>query len=316
MDNIVQEKLDTWLHTKNGKPKLILIYGPTACGKSSLAVEIGKYLREAQDKEYEPFVISVDARQIYKGLDIWTGKIQKEEMQGIPHLMLDIINPSEIFSVVDYRNHVEELEEWETFIEWWNSIPILCGGTGLYIDSLIFERSYPEIEADWILRKELEEFRIEHGNVALWQKLNEIDNEYAQILHPNNYHYVMRGIEVMQQTGRSKLLHQDIPTLKFDTFFITPYDWSRELLYNRINSRVEEMFSNWLIDEVWYNINTFTSSAPGLKTIGYKEVVDYLEWRTTIEICKDLVRQHNRNYAKRQITWNKKYDNRYYRTNQ
>ncbi len=310
MDNIVQEKLDTWLHTKNGKPKLILVYGPTASGKSSLAVKIGQYLWGSQDKKYEPFVISVDARQIYKGLDIWTGKIQKEEMQGIPHLMLNIIDPSEIFSVVDFRNRVEGLEEWQHFIVWWNGIPILCGGTGLYIDSLIFERSYPEIEADWTLRNELEEYRIEHGNDALWQKLNEIDHEYARILHPNNYHYVMRGIEVMQQTGKSKLLHLDVPTLKYDTFFVTPYDGNREFLYNHINSRVEEMFYSWLIEEVWYNIRTFTSSAPGLKTIGYKEVVDYLEWRTTLEICKDLVKQHNRNYAKRQITWNKKYDNR------
>jgi tRNA dimethylallyltransferase len=123
-------------------------------------------------------------------------------------------------------------------------IPILCGGTGLYIDSLIFKRSYPEIEGDENLRKELEEFRIQNGNEALWQKLNAIDPEYAKILHPNNYHYIIRGIEVMMKTGKSKLTHIDSPTLKYDTFFITPYDGDRDTLYEKINDRVEEMFSH------------------------------------------------------------------------
>ena len=308
MDNTQYPWLDEWLHTPSEKPKIILIYGPTACGKSSLAVQIGTFLKE---NSIETSIISVDARQIYVWLDIWTGKIKPEEMGGISHRMIDIIEPSEIFSVVDYRNQVEELEEWKHFLGKWGGIPILCGGTGLYIDSLIFERSYPHIEADWNMRDELELFRREHGNTALWNKLQDIDPEYAHILHPNNYHYVMRWIEVMRKTGKSKLLHQDTLELKFDTYSVTPYDWNRESLYNIINGRVENMFSNWLIDEVWYNIEEFTSSAPGLKTIGYKEVVDYLEWKITLEECINLVKQHNRNYAKRQITWNKKYDNQY-----
>ncbi len=276
-------------------------------------------------------------------------------MYGIPHYMLDIIKPSEVFSVVDFRNRVEEIEEWKhwktqpwylfkdrvvsrisqkqevrerkIFSKWvywsvneweinfsadeirrFSEIPILCGGTGLYIDSLIFERSYPKIEGDEVLRAELEDFRIKQWNEALWEKLNAIDPEYAKILHPNNYHYVIRGIEVMMKSGQSKLTHIDTPTLKYDTFFITPYDGDREALYERINERVEAMFSDWLIEEVWYNMWKYTASAPGLKTIGYKEVVDYSLWRISLEECKDLVKQHNRNYAKRQITWNKKYD--------
>jgi tRNA dimethylallyltransferase len=304
MENSIQEKLDTWLLKENGKPKIVVVYGPTACGKSSFAVEIGKYLKWWG---YSPFVISVDARQIYKWLNIWTGKIQESEMWNIPHCMLDTIDPSEATTVVDFKNQVEKLELWKDFQEN-KSIPILCGWTWLYIDSFIFKRSYPEIEPDWKMRNELEEFRAKNGNIALWEKLNEIDSEYAKELHPNNYHYVMRGIEVMQLTGKSKLSHIDVPALNYDTFFMTPYDGNREKLYERINARVEDMFLNWLIEEVWYNINIFTSSAPGLKTIGYKEVADYLEWKITLEECKNLVKQHNRNYAKRQITWNKKYD--------
>ena len=164
-------------------------------------------------------------------------------MGNIPHVMLDIIDPSEKYSVVDFREKVESLEFWKA----WKSdhsplLPILCGGTGLYIDSLIFERSYPQTEPDWHMREELERFRLEHGNNALWERLHEIDPAYADILHPNNYHYIIRGIEVMLQSGVSKLSIQDSPTLKYDTFFVTPYDGDRVSLYERINERVDTMF--------------------------------------------------------------------------
>lgn len=307
MQNSQKEVIAKWLQEDNGKPKLILVYWPTASGKSRLAVEIGIFLKETTD--YSPFVISVDARQLYRGLDIWTGKIQVDEMAWIPHKMIDIIDPSERFSVVDFKEWVTWLPEWK---EWENggwTIPLLCGGTGLYIDSLIFKRSYPAIEADWERRDELEAFRKEHGNEALWKLLDDIDPRYAAELHPNNFHYVMRGIEVMEKIGKSKLDIVDSPELIYDVLFLTPYeDTGRENLYARINQRVEKMFDDWLIEEVWYNMSVFSSSAPGLKTIGYKEVVAYLEWEITLETCKDLVKQHNRNYAKRQITWNKKYD--------
>jgi tRNA dimethylallyltransferase len=246
MDKTTQQKIDTWLATASEKPKIVLIYGPTACGKTALSLDVAEYLGSE--------IISVDARQIYRGLDIGTGKIRTDEMRSIPHHMIDIIDPTEVFSVVDYRNHVRELDIWKRldaqgfstsyFLPPPSSIPVLAGGTGLYIDSLIYERSYPKTEPDWTLRDELETYRDKNGNEALWNMLHDTDPEYADTLHPNNYRYVMRGIEVYRETGRSKLAAQDGLTLLYDVLFLTPYDGDRSALYSRIDARVEEMFAS------------------------------------------------------------------------
>lgn len=250
-------------------------------------------------------------------------------MQWIPHLMIDIIEPTEIFSVVDFKEKVESSELWKKWreqeIKKWKRdfsddskrlIPIICGWTGLYIDSLIFERTYPSVPADPALRQELEDFRLKNGNEALWEKLYEIDPIYAKTLHPNDRHYIIRGIEVYKKSGRSKMEIQDIPTLRYNTLFLTPYDWDREKLYEKINIRIEEMFEIWLVKEVEYILDNLSrellqdsnkTHCPWLATIGYAEVVEYIEWTISLDECKNLVQQHNRNYAKRQITWNKKY---------
>ena len=295
--------LERFLEHKSEKPKIIVIYGPTACGKTALSLDIAEHLRSE--------IVSVDARQIYRWLDIGTGKIQPSEMRWIPHHMLDVLDVREAFSVVDFKSMSFPIltriqSEWK--------IPILCGGTGLYIDSLIFERSYSEGEIDWSLRNELEDFRQKNGNEALWQKLYEIDKSYAETLHVNNYRYVIRGIEVFTKTGKSKWAIQDTPEPIFDTLFLTPYDGNREALYTKINARVEEMFDSWLVEEVEYIVRSLfwgdiqkTFACPGLATIGYKEVIDFLTGKYTLEKTIELVQQHNRNYAKRQITWNKKY---------
>ncbi len=232
MDKIIQQKLDTWLATASEKPKIVLIYGPTACGKTALSLDVAEYLGSE--------IISVDARQIYRGLDIGTGKIRGDEMRGISHHMIDIIDATEVFSVVEFRSMalpiITELHDRD-------KVPVLAGGTGLYIDSLIYERSYPTTEPDWTLRDELETYREKNGNEALWNMLHDIDPEYADTLHPNNYRYVMRGIEVYRETGRSKLAAQDGLTLIYDVLFLTPYDGDRSALYSRIDTRVEEMFA-------------------------------------------------------------------------
>lgn len=302
MDSSIQESLDTFLQSKSDLPKIIVIYGPTACGKTALSIEVAKYLRSE--------IISTDSRQIYRHMDIGTGKITSDEMQWVPHHMIDIISPSERFSVVDFRHRAMPIIEqlWNN-----NQVPILCGGTGLYTDSIIFERSYPEGEIDWKFRNELEDFRLKNGNEALWERLNTIDPEYAKTLHPNNYRYVMRGIEVYTNIGHSKQDIKNENKLKYHTLFLTPYDNDRVTLYNRINARILEMFEIWLITEVEYIASEMlwicnNSTCPWLATIGYTEVVDYLEWRCSLDETIRLVQQHNRNYAKRQITWNKKYE--------
>ena len=305
----IQSSIDQFLEKKSDLPKIILVYWPTACGKTGLSIEIAKYIQSE--------IISVDSRQIYRWLDIGTGKVTATEMQWITHHMLDIADPAEVFSVVNYREMTTPMLQ-KLYEE--KKIPILCGGTGLYIDSIIYERSYPTAEIDWDFRNELETYRITHGNDALWEKLHAIDPTYADTLHPNNYRYVIRGIEVYTKSGQSKWSIIDTSQLKYDTLFITPYNWDRPGLYSKIDFRVKEMFDNWLVEEVEYIMDNLSDqllqncnnwSCPWLASIWYTEVVDYLQWKITLENCISLVQQHNRNYAKRQITWNKKYDQQY-----
>lgn len=268
-------------------------------------------------------------------MNIGTGKITKEEMQNIPHFGLDIIAPSDTFSVVDFQKSIHSsplFQEYKKIFDKNNNlcnnnydycpyssliqprkiVPIICGGTGLYIDSLIFERDYMGSKPDTTRRDELEKFRQEHGNEALWKKLYDIDPKYANILHPNNHTYIIRGIEIFEETGRSKLeAESPTPILKFPTIFLTPYEdteENRQSLYEKINRRIDTMFADGLLEEVKTIAEKYGLDCPGLKTIGYKEIVSYMKCDISLEVAKNLIAQHNRNYAKRQITWNKKYE--------
>ena len=298
MNESIKQKLDTFLWAETELPKIIVIYGPTACGKTALSLDVAKYLNTE--------IISVDSRQIYRHMDIGTGKIMKDEMQGIPHHMLDVIDPTVKFSVVDFVNMglpiVEKIQQQR-------KIPILCGGTGLYIDGILYEMAYPDTKPDWEYREKLEKIRLEEGNETLWKMLESVDPEYAHELEVNNFRYIMRGLEVWHATGKSKRESVGKKKARFAPLFLTPYnDTDRPILYERINKRVENMFTSWLIDEIKYIANTFGSDCPGLATIGYKEVLEHLHWELSLEACIAEVQQHNRNYAKRQITWNKKYE--------
>ena len=345
----VRASIDAYRASTTPLPKIIVIYGPTACGKTSLAIEVAQYIGSD--------IISADSRQIYRGLDIGTGKVTPGEMQGVKHHMLDIIDPSEVYSMVDYRKAVDQLwivncELWiidqknqviqqqtsqkqevrgsEDFLEWaYSSIseckksetddeirsfsgvcPIICGGTGLYIDSILYDMDYPDTPPDWAYRDELERIRQDDWDIALWNMLDRVDPEYARELIPENYRYVMRGLEVIRATGRSKREAQGTKRARFSPLFLTPYrdrEDTRKELYAHIDTRIGEMFSHWLVEEVRYNIWKYSAHCPGLETIGYKEVVAYLEWHTTLDATIALIVQHSRNYAKRQITWNKKY---------
>lgn len=218
--------------------------------------------------------------------------------------MLDVCLPDRVYSVVDFR---EQAEPIIADLHKKGVIPVLCGGTGLYIDSLIFERSFPSTEPNWTLREELENKRQAEGNESLWNMLHEMDPSYAETLHVNNYRYVMRGIEVYLESGKSKLDTIDEPTLLYDTLFLTPYDGDRAKLYERINMRVQGMFDTGLLEENISLRNKYGKDIPGLKTIGYSEVSEYLAGDIPLERAVELVQQHSRNYAKRQITWNQKY---------
>lgn len=292
-----EKQLEKFLEKKSKKQKIIVIYGPTASGKTDLSIEIAKKLNTE--------IISTDSRQIFKEMDIWTGKITEEEKKWIKHYMIDIISPEKKYSVWEYKNETQTILK-NIYQKW--KIPILCWGTGLYIDSLIYDFNIPKIPEDKELREKLEKERLEKWNKYLFEKLKKIDSEYAKELHPNNYRYVIRAIEVKTLTGKSKLDFREEKKSKYDILFLTPYDWDREKLYTNINKRVKQMFENWLIEEVTNLLEKYKKTDFWLKTIWYKEVVYYLDWKMSIDEAIELVQKNSRNYAKRQLTWFRKYE--------
>ncbi|MCK9272611.1 tRNA (adenosine(37)-N6)-dimethylallyltransferase MiaA [Candidatus Gracilibacteria bacterium] len=291
------QNIQKFLDKKSKLPKIIVIYGPTASGKTSLSIDIAKQLNSE--------IIGADSRQIYKLLNIGTGKITEEEKQNIPHHMIDILDIDQDYSVGEYKKEAEKIIN---SLHTEGKIPIICGGTGLYIDSIIYNFDIPEVEPDWDYRNKLEELRLEKGNEYLWDMLNKVDPEYAITLSPANYRYVIRGLEIFEKTGKSKLDLKGKSTPKYDVLFLTPYDGDRPKLYDRINARIEEMFESGLIDELKSVLKLgYKKTDFGLNTIGYKEIIEYLDGNITLEECKNLIKQHNRNYAKRQLTWFRKY---------
>lgn len=289
--------LKKFLEKKSDKNKIIVIYWPTACGKTDLAIKIAKFLNSE--------IISTDSRQIFKWLDIWTGKVTEEEKEWIIHHMIDIIEPNQEYSVWEFKKEAEKIIK-NIFKKW--EIPILCWGTWLYIDSLIYDFKIPKVPADPILREKLEDERIKFWNEFIWKKLQEIDPDYASELHPNNYRYVIRALEVKILTWKSKKEFREEKNLKYDTFFITPYDWNREKLYKKIDLRIKSMFENWLLEEVKDLLTKYKKTDFWMQTIWYKEIIDFFEWKLSFDDCVALVQKHNRNYAKRQLTWFRKYE--------
>ena len=253
-----KEKIKNFLEKKSDLRKIIVIYGPTASWKTWMSIEIAKIV----DSE----IISTDSRQIFKGLDIWTGKITEEEKEGIVHHMIDIINPDREYSVWEFKEKSEKII-WEIYSKW--KIPILCWWTGLYIDSLIYNFNIPRIPADEKLRASLEKEAEENWNEFVYNKLKDIDPEYAKELHPNNIRYIIRAIEVKMLTWKSKRDFREEKTLKYDTLFLTPYLGEREYLYNRINKRVQMMFDDGLVWEVEELLKTYTKDNFWMKTIWY-----------------------------------------------
>ena len=289
--------LKKFLEKKSEKNKIIVIYWPTACGKTDLSIKIAKFLNSE--------IISTDSRQIFKWLDIWTGKVTEEEKEWIIHHMIDIIEPNQEYSVWEFKKEAEKIIK-NIFKKW--KIPILCWGTWLYIDSLIYDFKIPKVPADPILREKLEDERIKFWNEFIWKKLQEIDPDYASELHPNNYRYVIRALEVKILTWKSKKEFREEKNLKYDTFFITPYDWNREKLYKKIDLRIKSMFENWLLEEVRDLLTKYKKTDFWMQTIWYKEIIDFFEWKLSFDDCVALVQKHNRNYAKRQLTWFRKYE--------
>ncbi len=298
--------LNSWISTPSDKPKLLVIYWPTACGKTSLTIELAQ--------KHNGEVINADSRQIYRGMNIGTGKVTEEEMQWIPHHMLDIRDISELYGVGEFapeaRRIIDEIHAR-------GKLPILSWGTGLFIDSVVGNFTIPEVVADWGYRDELEAFRLKEGNDALWEKLYAVDPDYASDLDPRNYRYVIRGLEIWRETGQSKKLLGQKTESPYDFYRMTPYDGNREKLYETINKRVELMFQTGLIEEVQQLMNNeewimkndgILKELPWLNAIGYREVLDFLADRISLEQALESVQTNSRHYAKRQLTWFRRYN--------
>jgi len=284
--------IDQFVSKESSKSKIIVIYGPTACGKTSLSLQVAKSLQTE--------IISTDSRQIYQGMNLGTWKILPEEMQGIPHHMIDFLSPDTPYSVWEYHESAKKV--LSQLLEN-GKIPILVWGTGLYIDSLVYDFVIPAVPACETLRAELEAQAWEFWKDFVYQKLVNLDPEYAKELHPNNLNYVIRAIEVKMLSWKSKKDYRTEKTLLYDTLFLTPYDQDRAKLYEKIDARILQMFEAGLVEEVQELLEKYSPHSPWLLSIGYKEVNDYLEWKISLEACKALVQKHNRNYAKRQLTW-------------
>ncbi|WP_226681361.1 tRNA (adenosine(37)-N6)-dimethylallyltransferase MiaA [Sutcliffiella horikoshii] len=275
------------------KQKVIVIIGPTAVGKTKTSVELAKRLNGE--------IISGDSMQIYKTMDIGTAKVKKEEMQGIPHYLLDIKEPQEAYSVAEFqqdvRNKIDEITSR-------GRIPIIVGGTGLYIQSVLYDYQFSESGKDDEIRLRLEKRSQEIGVEKLHQELTEIDPKSAANIHPNNVRRVIRGLEIFYTTGKTMSEYQDTqqPEPLYDIALIG-LTMDREKLYERINLRVDLMMEEGLLEEVQALHHNKIRDCQSIQAIGYKELYAYFDGKVTLEQAVDDLKQNSRRYAKRQLTW-------------
>ena len=279
------------------KEKVIVICGPTASGKTALSIELAKKINGE--------IVSGDSMQIYKDMDIGTAKPTKEEMQGIKHYLIDFVSPDKRYSVADYKQDAKKMIR-EIIKK--GKVPIIVGGTGLYIDSLIYEIDYPNIEFDEKYREKLEKEVEENGLEELYEKAKEIDNEAIQKISKNDKKRILRILEIYHATGKNKT-EQEIESRKKEVEYdykVYALKWDREKLYERINKRVDIMIEQGLIEEVKSVYKKYNKFPTAMQGLGYKEVVEYLENKTTKEEMIEIIKQETRRYAKRQMTWFRK----------
>lgn len=276
----------------------VIVAGATASGKTALSIELAKKLKGE--------IVSCDSMQIYKGMDIGTAKPTKAEMQGIPHHMIDILEPSQSFSVAEFcdmaRTKISDIANC-------NKLPILTGGTGLYIDSLIENIDFAEETGKPDIRNELFALSEKEGKDAVYEILLKIDPEYAKIVHPNNVKRVIRAIEFYKTTGMTVTEHNKLPKTPIYKYAYFCIAWDREVLYDRINKRVDEMIESGLCDEARTLYEKYgRANLTALSGIGYKEFFDYFEGKRGIDEVIEEIKQGTRRYAKRQLSWFRRND--------
>jgi tRNA dimethylallyltransferase len=275
------------------KEKLLVLIGPTAVGKTKTSIELAK--------AFNGEIISGDSMQVYRGMDIGTAKIKEEEMESIPHYLIDTKDPAEAFSAAEFQAAAKPLI---TEMNQRDKLPIIVGGTGLYIRSLTHNYQFSDVSSNLSYRKELESYAAQYGNEQLHEKLKGVDPASFVRIHPNNVKRVIRALEIVSSTGRTMTEH--LKEQKRDT----PYHlitiglmMEREKLYERINYRVDQMIEDGLVEEAKSLYEAGLQGSQSVQAIGYKEMFEYFDGKCTLDESIALLKQNSRRYAKRQFTW-------------
>ena len=280
------------------KRPLIILTGPTAVGKTKLSIALAKAVNGE--------IISADSMQVYRGMDIGTAKIRPEEMQGIPHHLIDILPPEEDFNVVLFAKLAKQAME-QCYAQ--GKIPILVGGTGFYIQAVLYDIDFTENDDDKSYRESLERLAAEQGAEILHEKLRQVDPKAAEEIHPNNVKRVIRALEFYEKSGQKISEHNEEQKQKE-----SPYNFAyfvlndeRAVLYDRINQRVDQMVEDGLEAEVQKLLSAGVSaSSVSMQGLGYKELVAYLNGECSLEEAIYILKRDTRHFAKRQLTWFKR----------
>lgn len=277
------------------KRPLVILTGPTAVGKTDLSIQLAKKIGGE--------IISADSMQVYKYMDIGTAKITEGEMQGVKHYLVDEFEPEDDFNVVKFQSYAKKYME-EIYAK--GKIPIIVGGTGFYIQALVYDIDFDENDADTSYRQKLEELAKEKGAEFLHEMLAKVDEKSAKEIHANNVKRVIRALEFYDKTGKKISDHNETERQKespynFAYFVLTD---ERKILYDRINLRVDKMMEAGLLEEVkQMKERGLTRDMVSMQGIGYKELLAYLDGEYTLDVAVDVLKQDTRHFAKRQLTW-------------
>lgn len=275
------------------KKRVVTIVGPTAVGKTDLSIEIAK--------QFNGEIINGDAMQVYKGMDIGTAKIKNKEMQGIKHYLLDMFHPNESYTAADFKYYVKK---YVNEITKKSKVPIIVGGSGLYIESALFNFTFTDSKRDPSITKKLESIVKEKGIQPLYDRLKRIDPKQAEKIHPNNHRRIIRALEVYETTGKPMSLHheKDKKTPLYNAIIIG-LEMERSLLYKKIDDRCDKMIEEGLLEEVQKLYDLGYENEPAMKAIGYKEFIPYIKQEQSLATSIQLFKRNSRRYAKRQYTW-------------
>lgn len=283
------------IENKLQQAEVVAIVGPTASGKTALSIELAK--------KYNGEIINGDSMQVYKGLDIGTAKITEEEMEGVPHHLLSFLEPTESFSVADYQKLVRaKIAD----IQARHKLPIIVGGSGLYVQAVLFDFQFTDEKVDEAARQAYYDELAKLGPEAMHNKLKQLDPQTAEAIHPNNTRRVIRALEMLELSGVSKAAEAqnrgEVP-LYNHLILGLGQNMSRDVLYDRINRRVDLMMENGLLEEVRGLWQQNIRGVQSIQAIGYKELYDYLDGKCSLEGALDSLKQNSRRYAKRQLTY-------------